>query len=58
MRVEAFELEAFDYILKPLPGIAPSSILLQKLTTAWQQQNNAASGLARRGATGKTTPSI
>ncbi|MBZ4236561.1 hypothetical protein LAM40_24020, partial [Mycobacterium tuberculosis] len=44
--VEAFELEAFDYILKPYQESRIIN-MLQKLTTAWQQQNNAASGLAR-----------
>lgn len=44
-RVEAFELEAFDYILKPYQESRIIN-MLQKLTTAWQQQNNAASGLA------------
>ncbi|HHD2873157.1 TPA: response regulator, partial [Klebsiella pneumoniae] len=43
--VEAFELEAFDYILKPYQESRIIN-MLQKLTTAWQQQNNAASGLA------------
>ena len=43
--MEAFELEAFDYILKPYQESRIIN-MLQKLTTAWQQQNNAASGLA------------
>ncbi|CDN07682.1 putative response regulator in two-component system with YpdA [Klebsiella quasipneumoniae subsp. similipneumoniae] len=43
--VEAFELEAFDYILKPYQESRIIN-MLQKLTAAWQQQNNAASGLA------------
>ncbi len=36
--VEAFELEAFDYILKPWQESRIIS-MLQKLETAWQQQN-------------------
>ena len=39
------QLEAFDYILKPYQESRIIN-MLQKLTTAWQQQNNAASGLA------------
>ncbi len=40
--VEAFELEAFDYILKPYQESRIIS-MLQKLETAWQQQTGAAS---------------
>ncbi|UDJ83948.1 LytR/AlgR family response regulator transcription factor [Kosakonia oryzae] len=40
--VEAFELEAFDYILKPYQESRIIS-MLQKLETAWQQQSGAAS---------------
>ncbi|MFH4077551.1 DNA-binding response regulator, partial [Acinetobacter baumannii] len=41
--VEAFELEAFDYILKPYQETRIIN-MLQKLTAAWQQQNNVAAG--------------
>lgn len=40
--VEAFELEAFDYILKPYQESRIIS-MLQKLETAWQQQSGTAS---------------
>jgi two-component system LytT family response regulator len=36
--VEAFELEAFDYILKPYQESRIN--MLQKLTSAWQQQQS------------------
>lgn len=39
--VEAFELEAFDYILKPYQESRIVS-MLQKLEMAWQQQNHSA----------------
>ncbi len=45
--VEAFELEAFDYILKPYQESRIIS-MLQKLETAWQQQTGAASNPAPR----------
>ena len=45
--VEAFELEAFDYILKPYQESRIIS-MLQKLETAWQQQTGAASNPAQR----------
>jgi two-component system LytT family response regulator len=45
--VEAFELEAFDYILKPYQESRIIN-MLQKLTAAWQQQNNAPGAPARR----------
>jgi two-component system LytT family response regulator len=45
--VEAFELEAFDYILKPYQESRIIS-MLQKLETAWQQQNGAVSNPAPR----------
>lgn len=40
--VEAFELEAFDYILKPYQESRIIS-MLRKLETAWQQQSSTAS---------------
>lgn len=49
--VEAFELEAFDYILKPYQESRIIS-MLQKLETAWQQQTGtSASPAARENAT-------
>ncbi|WP_342324186.1 LytTR family DNA-binding domain-containing protein [Kosakonia sp. BYX6] len=49
--VEAFELEAFDYILKPYQESRIIN-MLQKLETAWQQQSGAAnSPQARENAT-------
>ncbi|MDU6682043.1 MAG: LytTR family DNA-binding domain-containing protein [Enterobacteriaceae bacterium] len=49
--VEAFELEAFDYILKPYQESRIIS-MLQKLETAWQQQTgNSASPAPRENAT-------
>lgn len=49
--VEAFELEAFDYILKPYQESRIIS-MLQKLEAAWQQQNAAVvSPAARENAT-------
>ncbi|VYU71331.1 response regulator transcription factor [Metakosakonia massiliensis] len=49
--VEAFELEAFDYILKPYQESRIIS-MLQKLEAAWQQQNAAVvSPVARENAT-------
>ena len=41
--VEAFELEAFDYILKPYHESRIVN-MLQKLESAWQQQAGTASG--------------
>ncbi len=49
--VEAFELEAFDYILKPYQESRIIS-MLQKLETAWQQQTgSSASPVPRENAT-------
>ncbi|MGK9172005.1 LytTR family DNA-binding domain-containing protein [Yokenella regensburgei] len=45
--VEAFELEAFDYILKPYQESRIIS-MLQKLESAWQQQTGAVSQPALR----------
>ena len=45
--VEAFELEAFDYILKPYQESRIIS-MLQKLESAWQQQTGAAANPAPR----------
>ena len=45
--VEAFELEAFDYILKPYQESRIIS-MLQKLENAWQQQTGAAANPAPR----------
>jgi two-component system, LytTR family, response regulator len=41
--VEAFELEAFDYILKPYQE-SRIETMLHKLENAWQQQSGAATG--------------
>ncbi|MGM1325285.1 response regulator, partial [Klebsiella michiganensis] len=41
--VEAFELEAFDYILKPYQESRIIN-MLQKLTGAWQQQQQVSAG--------------
>jgi two-component system LytT family response regulator len=51
--VEAFELEAFDYILKPYQESRIVS-MLQKLEAAWQQQT----ALPPAQRYGKTTPLI
>ncbi|NUU68607.1 response regulator transcription factor [Enterobacteriaceae bacterium BIT-l23] len=48
--VEAFELEAFDYILKPWEESRIIS-MLNKLHHAWQQQNQPQGGAARENAT-------
>lgn len=45
--VEAFELEAFDYILKPCQESRIIS-MLQKLETAWQQQTGTSASPAPR----------
>jgi two-component system LytT family response regulator len=45
--VEAFELEAFDYILKPYQESRIIS-MLQKLETAWQQQTGTSASPAPR----------
>lgn len=48
--VEAFELEAFDYILKPWEESRIIN-MLNKLHNAWQQQNQPQGGTARENAT-------
>jgi two-component system LytT family response regulator len=48
--VEAFELEAFDYILKPWEESRIIS-MLNKLHHAWQQQNQSQAGATRENAT-------
>ncbi len=48
--VEAFELEAFDYILKPWEESRIIS-MLNKLHQAWQQQNQPQGGATRENAT-------
>jgi two-component system LytT family response regulator len=55
--VEAFELEAFDYILKPYQESRIIN-MLQKLTGAWQQQQQVSAGSGQRQSSGKTTRSI